>query len=132
MNRVKTPIDGSIVVALLDDEFTLKRFRQRGSRICLHPENPAFPNIEILKPERDERSVTVAAGRLDGDPTSIRELPRKGLLTGVRVGKTDGRTAFASKYGRSKNGNIVKRSVARRYATKIRLRRHRDPGAVWQ
>lgn len=49
VNRAKTAIDGSIVVALVDGEFTLKRFRRRGSRTWLHPENPAFPDIEILE-----------------------------------------------------------------------------------
>lgn len=39
---------------------------------------------------RDERSVTVgaAAERLGCDPTTIRELLRRNLLAGVRVGKT--------------------------------------------
>lgn len=44
-----------------------------------------------LEPARDERSVAVAvaAERLGCDQTTIRELLRKGLLTGLRVGKTD-------------------------------------------
>lgn len=39
---------------------------------------------------RDERSVTVtaAAERLGCDPTTVRELLRKELLAGVRVGKS--------------------------------------------
>ncbi len=42
-------------------------------------------------PERDERSITVAqaAERLGCDHTTVRELLRKGLLAGVRIGKTD-------------------------------------------
>lgn len=49
VNRAKSVIDGSIVVALVDGEFTLKRFRRRGGRVWLHPENPAYPDIEITE-----------------------------------------------------------------------------------
>jgi repressor LexA len=36
---------GEIVVALVEDEATVKRLRLSGRRIELHPENPAFPVI---------------------------------------------------------------------------------------
>ncbi len=36
---------GAIVVALVEDEATVKRLRLRGQRIELHPENPAFSPI---------------------------------------------------------------------------------------
>ncbi|MBI4692726.1 MAG: transcriptional repressor LexA [Gammaproteobacteria bacterium] len=39
--------NGQIVVARLDDEVTVKRFRQRGNRVWLLPENPRFTPIEI-------------------------------------------------------------------------------------
>ena len=39
---------GDAVLALVDGEFTLKRYRKRGARVWLHPENPAFRYIEIL------------------------------------------------------------------------------------
>ena len=39
--------DGQVVVARLDDEVTVKRFRRRGSKVRLLPENPAFEPIEI-------------------------------------------------------------------------------------
>lgn len=47
VNRAKGAVDGSIVVALVDGEFTIKRFRRRGSRVWLHAENPAYPDIGI-------------------------------------------------------------------------------------
>ena len=47
VNKAKGAVDGSIVMALVDGEFTIKRFRRRGNRIWLHPENPAYPDIEI-------------------------------------------------------------------------------------
>ena len=47
--------------------------------------------LALAMPERDERAITVAAAaeRLGCDPTTIRELLRKALLAGIRVGKTD-------------------------------------------
>ena len=45
--------DGDIVVALIDDSVTLKRFYKEASRIRLQPENPEFKpiysqNVRIL------------------------------------------------------------------------------------
>lgn len=42
---------GQIVVALVDDEATVKTFRRRGRRIELHPANPAF---DILRPDPEQ------------------------------------------------------------------------------
>lgn len=39
--------NGQIVVARVDDEVTVKRFRRRGNRVRLLPENPAFEPLEI-------------------------------------------------------------------------------------
>ena len=39
--------NGQIVVARLDDEVTVKRFRRRGQRVQLLPENPDFDPIEV-------------------------------------------------------------------------------------
>jgi DNA polymerase V len=39
--------DGSIVVAILNGEFTVKRLRKKGGKILLAPENPAYPMIEV-------------------------------------------------------------------------------------
>ncbi len=39
--------NGQIVVARIDDEVTVKRFRRRGNRISLLPENPDFEPLEI-------------------------------------------------------------------------------------
>ena len=38
---------GAIVVARIDDEVTVKRFRRRGNRVRLLPENPEFAPLEI-------------------------------------------------------------------------------------
>lgn len=47
VHQTTTARDGQIVVARLDDEVTVKRFFQQGPLIELHPENAAFPIIEV-------------------------------------------------------------------------------------
>lgn len=42
---------GEIVVALVDDEATVKTLRKRGRRLELHPENPAF-SVIVPDPEQ--------------------------------------------------------------------------------
>ena len=49
VDRSLTPTPGCIVLALLDGEFTVKRYRPRNGRIVLQAENPAFPDIEITE-----------------------------------------------------------------------------------
>ena len=49
VNRAATWADGSIVVAIIRQEFTLKRIRRVGSRIYLVPENASFPAIEVTE-----------------------------------------------------------------------------------
>jgi repressor LexA len=39
--------NGQIVVARLEDEVTVKRYRQTGSTVWLYPENPDFVPIEV-------------------------------------------------------------------------------------
>lgn len=41
------PQNNSIVIALLDGEFTVKRLKIDGKKIYLQPENPAFKTIEV-------------------------------------------------------------------------------------
>jgi repressor LexA len=47
VHRTPEARNGQIVVARVDDEVTVKRFRRRGSRVQLLPENPDFAPIEI-------------------------------------------------------------------------------------
>lgn len=49
VNKARVPVNGSIVVAILDGEFTLKRYRARDGSITLQAENPAFPDIQITE-----------------------------------------------------------------------------------
>jgi repressor LexA len=47
VHRTRTARNGQIVVARLDDEVTVKRFRQRGSIVYLLPENDDFEPIRV-------------------------------------------------------------------------------------
>ena len=47
VNRSVTPTNGAVVLALLDGEFTVKRYRVRGEHVYLQAENPKFPDIQI-------------------------------------------------------------------------------------
>jgi DNA polymerase V len=47
VDRSREAIDGSIVLALLSGEFTIKRYRRKGPRIWLQAENPAFGDIRL-------------------------------------------------------------------------------------
>jgi DNA polymerase V len=49
IDRSVTPSPGCIVLALLDDEFTIKRYRPGVGKTVLQAENPAFPDIEVTE-----------------------------------------------------------------------------------
>jgi DNA polymerase V len=47
VDRSRTAVDGSIVLALLAGEFTIKRYRKRHARIWLQAENPKYQDIQL-------------------------------------------------------------------------------------
>jgi len=47
VHTTATAENGQIVVARLEDEVTVKRFRRRGQRVSLLPENDEFAPIEV-------------------------------------------------------------------------------------
>ena len=47
VHRTPEAHNGQIVVARLDDEVTVKRFRRNGHLVSLLPENPEFQPIQI-------------------------------------------------------------------------------------
>lgn len=47
ITRAKAPVNGSVVLALVDGDFTVKRYRVRDCVITLQSENPRYPDIEI-------------------------------------------------------------------------------------
>lgn len=52
IDKSGTPVNGSIVVCLIDGEFTVKRLEKRKNIFYLMPENPDYKPIRI-KPEND-------------------------------------------------------------------------------
>ena len=55
VDRSLAPADRQIVVAMIDGEFTVKRFRRSKGKIFLEAENPDFKPIEI----GEDRDMTV-------------------------------------------------------------------------
>jgi DNA polymerase V len=47
VNRALEPVDGSVVVAVLDGELTIKRLRITGTGVVLQAENPVYPDIRV-------------------------------------------------------------------------------------
>lgn len=47
VHRTREARNGQIVVARLEDEVTVKRWRRRGHKVTLLPENPEFEPIEV-------------------------------------------------------------------------------------
>lgn len=56
-----------IVVARLDDEVTVKRYKQEGHHVWLLPENPEFDPIEVDLKERQLTIEGVVVGVVRGD-----------------------------------------------------------------
>ena len=49
VDRAREPVNGSIVLALLDGAFTVKRYRIRDGAVVLQAENPAFADMQIAE-----------------------------------------------------------------------------------
>jgi DNA polymerase V len=47
VDRSITPVHNHIVLAIIDEEFTIKRFYKRGQIVKLLAENPVFPPIVL-------------------------------------------------------------------------------------
>ena len=63
-----------IVVARLDDEVTVKRYRQQGKVVWLMPENPDFEPIRVDLSEQAMIIEGVVVGVLRQDPSGARRL----------------------------------------------------------
>jgi DNA polymerase V len=49
VDRAREPVNGSIILALLDGAFTVKRYRIRDGAVVLQAENPAFADMQIAE-----------------------------------------------------------------------------------
>ncbi|OAE00311.1 translesion error-prone DNA polymerase V autoproteolytic subunit [Arthrobacter sp. OY3WO11] len=47
VNRALEPRDGSVVIAVLDGELTVKRLRLTPTGVVLQAENPKYPDIKV-------------------------------------------------------------------------------------
>jgi DNA polymerase V len=47
VNRALDPKDGSVVIAVLDGELTIKRLRITPSGVVLQADNPRYPDIRV-------------------------------------------------------------------------------------
>jgi len=47
VDRSLTPGNGDVVIAVIDGDFTIKTLRVHHQRVVLHPENPAYPDVEV-------------------------------------------------------------------------------------
>jgi DNA polymerase V len=47
VNRALEPRDGSVVIAVLDGELTVKRLRITSTGVVLQAENPKYPDIKV-------------------------------------------------------------------------------------
>ena len=64
VHRTPRAENGQVVVARLDDDVTVKRFRQRGSIVRLIAENPAYEPIRVDLREQDLHIEGLAVGVL--------------------------------------------------------------------
>ena len=64
VRRQSTAENGDIVVALLNDEATIKRILFKPDGIVLQPENPAMPPIQVKKGEKSFQIVGKVVGIL--------------------------------------------------------------------
>ncbi len=54
IDRSLNAVDRSIILACLDGEFTIKRYRKRRGRCWLEAENPRYPPIELSEAQHFE------------------------------------------------------------------------------
>jgi DNA polymerase V len=55
VDRSLTPVDGNVVIAVLDNELTCKRLRKTGTTVRLLADNPDYPEIVI----GDDQELTI-------------------------------------------------------------------------
>lgn len=66
VRRQETALPGEIVVALLDNEATVKRFAREGEAVVLKPEHPTMAPIVVKPGQRDVKILGKVIGVLRG------------------------------------------------------------------
>ena len=77
VDRALRPVSGSVVVASIDGDLTLKRFVQRKGRVMLLAANPDYPAIE-LRGEQELIVWGVVSHSLRDHRIRHKELPKAG------------------------------------------------------
>jgi len=49
VDRSINPVDGMVVIGVVNGEFTVKRIKKQGKKLFLHPENEKFKPVEITE-----------------------------------------------------------------------------------
>jgi DNA polymerase V len=52
VDKSLTPQPHTVILAVVDGEFTVKRFRRQGGQVILQPDNPTYAPIVITDPGR--------------------------------------------------------------------------------
>ena len=89
VNRALNAVDGSIILALLAGEFTIKRYRKRAGRAWLHAENPVYRDI-VVRHRFGYRRLHVLLRR-EGEAASRNKVYRLYRGEGLAVRKRKGR-----------------------------------------
>jgi DNA polymerase V len=80
VDRAREPVDGNVILALLDGAFTVKRYRIKDDAVRLQAENPAFPTCRLPTGRRwkSGASSSAASACCDGRPDCPRRLQHGG------------------------------------------------------
>ena len=54
VDRSLSPDNGSIIIAAINGEFTVKRLKLNGKKVFLMPENPTYSPIEVNEKNKPE------------------------------------------------------------------------------
>ncbi len=66
VRRQESAEPGDIVVALLGDEATVKRFARQGEKVLLKPEHPTMPPIEVRHGQKNFKILGKVVGLVRG------------------------------------------------------------------
>ena len=65
VSEAQAPVDGRIVLAQLDSEYTLKRYYKRADGVELKPDNPKYRSIKVASNKLVIKGVVVGTYRKD-------------------------------------------------------------------
>lgn len=76
VDKGRRPMHGSIVIAAVDGQFTVKRLHRKDGRITLVPENPLYPTLEFQSEQEVEFwGCVIGCVRRFAYPSSKRRSP---------------------------------------------------------